>query len=143
MPQYTLAAHLIHSGLQMVLNRLDLQPGMDTVTILRANLTLLNKIAAAMKSKYGIDSDRPDYGQAIEMLVSVLEQDDPVYNHVIVHANKNNQTMLIMSRDGGLTFEKASSKTFMDYDQAMEMMLSIQSNHKHGFFHLEKRYWRG
>jgi len=141
-PNYSLAAHLLHSGLQMIWKRLEINVNMDHVELMTKNIKLFNQVAKAMEQKYGVKSDRPDYGQAAYMLIETFHQSEPLYHWVIINIDHYNRKKIVTSPDGGETILDPDPKTRMTEEEATDIMRSIQERHLRESFYLEKRFYK-
>ncbi|WP_138481633.1 hypothetical protein [Dyadobacter bucti] len=137
---YSLAAHLIHSGLQMIWKRLNIQRNRSAERVYSDNQVIFKKVAASLIRQYGIEVTFEDYTAAAEMLIFSLAEDPVVYYQVMLSTGHTPRP--VSSPDGGVTIVDADPSERMTHTQAEELMHNIWKHRGMALMHIRERFAR-
>lgn len=102
-PQYSFESHLLHSGLQMIWNRLNTTRQMDAKDILRQNRDIFVQVAEGVRRRFGVTCTESDMKAAAKMLSHTLQLNIPKSFWVIARERQNqNEYNLTMDGDGNI-----------------------------------------
>lgn len=137
---YTLAAHLMHSGLQMVWKRLDIDKGRSPERTANDNKVIFEKVAAALTRQFNIKITKEDHTAAAEMLLISLVEEPVTYYQVML--SDGGSPRPVSSPDGGVTIVTADPAERMTYEQAVELRAGIWKHRGMALIHIRERYTR-
>lgn len=127
--RYSIAAHLIHSRIQLVPKRLETSGKMMADSFLLSNHAIIKKAAKAVERDHGIAVTDKDCLAAAELLITACKRQHESPYYVIVMRDGAGDK-LISSRDGGRTviFTKPDFR-FYRIKTATEMLNNIRDHH--------------
>lgn len=140
--KYTLAAHLVHSGLQMIWKRIKIVDHWHFDELYSRNKDLIARVSAKLSNQYDIKISESDSRAALEMLIESLKQNDPQYYYVLIHQDSFNQGESINTYDEGQTFTTAKPGDRMSLNEAHDQLFLIQRMNRGMLLHIEKRFWK-
>ena len=122
--KYSLEAHVLHSGLQLVWKRLDVTAQLDGWQILVRNRPLFLEVSAGIKKRFGIICQETHMKEAGEMLHYAFQLNIPKSYYVIMrHDSKLNMQSVTLSDDGQIV--DADSNKEWTQEQAHAVLLEI------------------
>ena len=136
--QYSLEAHVLHSGLQLVWKRLDVTAELDGWHILVRNRPLFLQVSAGIKKRFGIICQESHMKEAAEMLHYAFQLNIPKSYYVIMrHDSQLRQQSVDLSEDGQIV--RADTKTEWTQKEAHSVLLEMQRLHPKESIWLETR----
>lgn len=126
--RYSLEAHLLHSGLQLIWKRLLATRQMDARQIWTRNKTHFEQVAEGIRKRFGITCTEAHMKEASEMLHHAYQLNIPKNHYVIIHSDSHaNQVSVTMDEYGNIV--RADEHTEWTADEAQEMLAAIRYRH--------------
>jgi hypothetical protein len=134
---YSLEAHLLHSGLQMVWKQLNVFSYMDAKDVLGKNRDTFGKVAEGIYKRFGISCTDEHKKESAEMLYYTFEANLKKSHWIIArstsHGNEYNVTLK------GAEVVVNDQATEWSQDEAMDMLREIKSRFPGQSFWVEQR----
>ncbi|GAA4436375.1 hypothetical protein GCM10023091_14200 [Ravibacter arvi] len=131
--KYSIAAHLIHSRIQLVPRRLQTSGKMVAGSFLLSNNAIIRKAAKAVERDHGITTTEKDCLQAAELLITACERKHETEYYVIILRGPAGDK-LISSRDDGRTIIFTNPDfRYHRIKSATEMLNKIREHNPHLF----------
>lgn len=137
-PQYSLEAHLLHSGLQMIWKRLNSTRQMDARDILRQNRNFFIQVAEGVGSRFGVTCTESDMKSAAEMLHHAFQLNIAKSCWVIVREHSGQKEYGVTIDDDGNIVQNDPDIEWNE-QECYEMMIEIKTRHPKESIWMEQR----
>ncbi len=128
---YSIAAHLIHSRIQLAPKRLDTQCKADTESFRLFNFAIINAAAEAVQREHGIVATDEDKRGAAELLLIAHKRERESSYYVLEKKEPTDpKPIRVTSKDGGKTIVAAGDlDRFQTMRGATAMLNAMHSHH--------------
>ncbi len=128
---YSIAAHLIHSRIQLVPKRLDTQCKADTESFRLFNFAIINAAVEAVRREHGIVATEEDKKEAAELLLIAHKREMERPYYVLEKKEPTDlKPIRVTSKDGGKTIVTATDlDRFRTQRGATAVLDSMHSHH--------------